>query len=110
VVFTEAQTGRDAEFNEWYDKQHVPDVLKVPGYCAAQRFRLEPDPNAPAGGPNKYLALYEMETDDVAATLAELMKRAGTSAMPMSEAMGQAIVTHLATPITSRVAALLANA
>lgn len=106
VVFTEAQPGRDAEFNTWYDNQHLPDVLKVPGFRAAQRYRLEPDPSAPAGGPSKYLALYEMETDDVAATLADLTSRAGTAAMPMTEAMGKAIVTHLATPITGRVTAL----
>ncbi len=40
LVLTNAVEGRDDEFNQWYDHQHIPDALDVPGYVAAQRFRL----------------------------------------------------------------------
>ena len=26
--------GREAEFNEWYDRRHVPDLLKTPTLIA----------------------------------------------------------------------------
>jgi hypothetical protein len=51
---------REAEFNEWYDKIHLPDVLETPGFIRATRYE-----NAePAEGQAKFLALYEIETDD----------------------------------------------
>ena len=30
VVMTNSGEGKDAEFNRWYDNQHIPDVLRVP--------------------------------------------------------------------------------
>ncbi|MDB5446135.1 MAG: hypothetical protein JWQ97_1452 [Phenylobacterium sp.] len=105
VVFTEAQPGQEAAFNTWYDSRHIPDVLSVPGFVAAQRFRVQP-PAGQTGGPQRYLALYEMETDDVGATMAELMARAGGAAMPLSEAMnGAAIQTFLADALGPKVSA-----
>lgn len=31
VAFSNAAGGQDAEFNAWYDGQHMPDVLAIPG-------------------------------------------------------------------------------
>jgi len=39
VVLTNPTSSKEAEYNEWYNKQHIPDVLNVPGFVAAQRFR-----------------------------------------------------------------------
>src|SRR5712692_5831572 len=68
VVMTNPTAGKEAEFNEWYNKHHIPDVLNVPGFVCGQRFRLA---DTQMGGENsnvyKYLALYEIETDDLAA-------------------------------------------
>lgn len=59
----------------------------MPGFVAAQRFRLAPvqydqsGPDRPqAKGeigkhPYKYLSLYELETDDLASVLKEVKKR-----------------------------------
>ena len=38
-------------------------------------------------GPHRYLAIYEIETDDIAAVLAEFGKRPGTELMPLSDAL-----------------------
>lgn len=90
VVVTDALPGREEEFNAWYDRQHVADVLRVPGFVAAQRFKLaQPDSSLPG----RYLALYEVETDNPQAALAELTKRAGTQQMIMSEAMDMSKVS-----------------
>jgi len=47
----------EAEFNEWYDKEHIPALAAVPGVLCARRFR--------GTGNRKYVALYHLETPDV---------------------------------------------
>jgi hypothetical protein len=68
LVFTNASPGRDADFNGWYDDHHVREVLgNIPGFASAQRYELSPLQREGArAGDWRYLALYELETDDVA--------------------------------------------
>jgi hypothetical protein len=75
-VFTNPTPGQEAEFNRWYDEDHLADVIEVPGFVAATRFRLAADqfPGNPAPPTHRYLALYEIETDDLAATMRALME------------------------------------
>ncbi len=47
----------DEEFNAWYNTQHLPDLLALPGFLDAARYV------AVKGGP-KYLAAYELESVD----------------------------------------------
>ena len=49
--------GLEAEFNEWYDKEHIPALAAVPGVLAARRFR--------GTGNRKYVALYHLATPAV---------------------------------------------
>jgi hypothetical protein len=67
VVFTEATSIEDeAEFNDWYDNTHLGDVLKTPGFVAATRYRLSPaQPEGSNPTTNKYLAIYEIEAEDI---------------------------------------------
>jgi hypothetical protein len=107
VVLTNPTAGKDAEFNEWYNGQHIPDVLNVPGFVCAQRFRLA---NTQMGGesssPYKYLALYEIETDDLAGALKDLRARAGTADMVMSDALDTNNVgAFIFTPVAEKVMA-----
>jgi hypothetical protein len=83
IAVTDSVPGREEEFNTWYEQQHVPDLLRIPGFVAARRFKLV---QSQGGLPGRYLALYEIETDDPQGALAELMNRAGTAQMVMSEA------------------------
>ena len=100
VVISNPVAGREREYNDWYDAQHLPDVLAVPGFVAAQRFRVAQQDNPLSGG---YVAIYEMETDDPQATLAALQSLAGTERMLMSDALDMdGITTALITPITPR--------
>jgi hypothetical protein len=57
-----ADASREAEFNEWYDKTHLPDVLETPGFVRATRY----ENTQPSKERAKFLALYEVETDDIA--------------------------------------------
>ena len=57
---------RDSEFNTWYDTIHIPDVLSSPGHKSAARYVIKD----PVKGKGKYLAIYEIETDDIKKTMA----------------------------------------
>jgi hypothetical protein len=52
-----------------YDVQHIPDVLKVEGFVSAERFQLATEQMSDAAPSHQYLAIYEIETDDLAKTL-----------------------------------------
>jgi len=49
-------------FNAWYDEEHVPLRLAVPGFLSARRYKAAED-----NGP-RYLALYDLESVDVLKT------------------------------------------
>ena len=42
MVLTNATPGTDAAFNRWYQQEHIPDLLRVPGVLSAQRFKVTP--------------------------------------------------------------------
>ena len=57
---------REEEFNDWYNTIHIPDVLETPGILNATRYECA----NPQEGHGKYLAIYDVETDDIEKTLA----------------------------------------
>ena len=48
----------EAEFNEWYDKEHIPALAAVPGVLSARRFRG-------TSGNRNYVALYHLASPQV---------------------------------------------
>ena len=82
VVMTNPVEGRESEYNRWYDEIHLKDVCSFPGFTGARRFRL-----VEGDAQHRYLALYELETDDPQRDLAALTASAGTDRMRMSEAL-----------------------
>jgi len=107
LALTNPVEGKENEFNEWYDQHHVPDVINVPGFVSGQRFKLS---DAQFGGEAskqyKYLALYEIETDDLAATIKELKARGGTPDIVASDAIdGRKVATYMFTQIREKVMA-----
>ena len=107
LALTNPVAGKENEFNEWYDKHHIPDVINVPGFISGQRFKLADAQfgNAEATKAYRYLALYEIETDDVAATIKELIARGGTADMVASDAIDRKALTYMFTPIREKVMA-----
>ena len=64
---------KEALFNEVYDKEHVPNLLKVPGVRGVTRLKTEvasvniggqPKPLDGAGAP-RYTAIYEIDGPEV---------------------------------------------
>ena len=45
VVTMEVNEADEAEFNEWYNEQHLPERMAIPGYVSARRFKLEGNNN-----------------------------------------------------------------
>ena len=58
-VWTDIDPAHEADFNAWYDREHMQERVAIPGFTHARRFR------ATDGGPRKYLALYVTDTLDV---------------------------------------------
>jgi len=96
LVFTSPVDGMDDEFNQWYDDQHLADVLDIPGFVSARRYRLvEPKHQADELMRWQYMAIYEIECDDISLALDEIRKRAGTTAMPISDALDKSKIATL---------------
>ena len=55
IVFVDVDAEHDAEFNEWYNQEHLPERLSAPGFLDGARYE------AVKGGP-RYLAVYELES------------------------------------------------
>jgi hypothetical protein len=76
IAAMDVEPSKDALFNEVYDKEHVPSLIKVPGLISVARFKREPL-RMSIGGELKtidiadeprYTALYEVEGPDVMST------------------------------------------
>jgi hypothetical protein len=65
MLWTDVDPEYEADFNRWYDEEHIQHLLQVPGFLSAGRYR------ALKGGP-KYLAMYELEDHNVLRTSAFL--------------------------------------
>lgn len=51
----------EADFNAWYDQEHIPALAAVPGTLMARRFKAE----GTTGGTHRYVALYHLTSPEV---------------------------------------------
>lgn len=63
LTITEPPPGMEEEFNAWYDEEHLPERLSIPGFLSARRWERDCRP-----GEGRYLATYELESAAVLAT------------------------------------------
>src|SRR6202034_814621 len=49
----------EADFNRWYDREHLEERVAIPGFIEARRYVIE------EGSMPKYLSLYSTETFEV---------------------------------------------
>ena len=99
LVMTNAVEGKESEFNEWYTSRHIHDILNVKGVVSAQRFKF-------LAGKNdfRFLALYELETDDPEAVLATIRDRDKNGTHVMSDSVNRStIFAGLFEAITARI-------
>ncbi|HUA55691.1 MAG TPA: hypothetical protein VMB81_26130 [Candidatus Sulfotelmatobacter sp.] len=89
ITFMDIAPADEAEFNRWYDGEHIAERVGIPGFIAARRFVAAPD----AGNPSpKYLAYYEAET------LAVLGGEAYRRALNNQTAWSRAVMARFVAP------------
>jgi hypothetical protein len=97
---------REDEFNRWYNETHLPDVLRVEGYIAAQRFRVVDGVPLAEGLPppsHRYLAVYELDTDDLEAASQRLREQVLQGAIGISDSLDlQSVSVSFYRPVTER--------
>jgi hypothetical protein len=63
VFSTPGDDVSDAEFDHWYD-QHLDEILSMPGFHSAQRYRVEPAVvDADVRFPFRNLVVYQVDDD-----------------------------------------------
>jgi hypothetical protein len=87
VVLTDAFPGRESDFDHWCDNQHIRDVLSIPGVVGAVRYQAAPHQSGPLEGVRRFMTVYDIESEDLPAVIAQLAARAGTPAMPISDSL-----------------------
>jgi len=88
LVFNAPRPGQQAEYNRWYDQEHAPDVVSIPGFVSAQRYEYNPlQLREVARRKPKYLVLYELRTRDLPAVLAEVRRRLKSGQTRISPAL-----------------------
>lgn len=55
LTLTEPPPAMEEEFNAWYDEEHIPERLAIPGFRSARRWVSD----------RTYLATYELDSPDV---------------------------------------------
>lgn len=72
----------DSEFNAWYESTHIPQVrAAIPAITAVHRYMpadLHDGGGQGAQPTHRYLAVYEMDTDDVASAATALQTALGS--------------------------------
>lgn len=88
VVLSNPVPGREQECNEWYETVHIPDMLAMPGFVAAQRSTMAC--SIAESNPYQYLAIYTIETEDLDTVVGGLLKAAESGNLYVSEALDAA--------------------
>lgn len=73
MVSMDVETDKEELFNEVYDEEHIPALLKVPGVIAVSRLKTEAGTLSLGGeevaitgeGLPRYIAIYEIENPGV---------------------------------------------
>jgi hypothetical protein len=85
MVWCDVPADKEAEFNRWYNEEHLAERLSVPGFLSAARYE------AVKGGP-KHLAVYELE--NAAVMESEAYKKVSNNPTPWTKKTGpQAVAT-----------------
>ncbi len=92
MVEQNCDPAREAEYHDWYDHIHIPDILRTPGFVSARRYRAKERRD----GRGMYLAIYEIETDDVEQAMKVRLERRAEEAKQGRSSQSR---DHLSRPI-----------
>jgi hypothetical protein len=69
-----------ADYHAWYDDVHLKECVAIDGIVSARRF-------APLDGNGPFVAIYELDTDDLSTVVKRLGEAVGAGKMQMSDAL-----------------------
>lgn len=64
----------EAEYHQWYDDTHLEEICEVEGITGARRY-------APTNGDGPFVAIYELDTDDLDAVVDRLRELGASGTM-----------------------------
>jgi hypothetical protein len=97
IVLSDPVAGKEQAYNDWYDRQHLQDMLTVAGVVSAQRFAFVCKINEVPHW--RYCALYTIESDNPAAVVENLLKTVASGAIYVSDAMDPNVYAAAYQPI-----------
>ena len=91
VVQANPVAGKEREFEQWYDNQHLQDVIDLPGFVAARRYVRSATQREQRALEYHYqsLALYEFDGDPRPGL--DALTTALANGMELSPALGDRI-------------------
>ena len=84
----EVDEADDAVFNKWYNEEHLPERMSIPGYVSARRFMLDPE-DGQANNVMRYLCIWELE--DGSPLQSEFYKEQNAKPTPTKDAAGAVV-------------------
>ena len=99
LVYTDPVAGQADEYNKWYNDIHLPDLMKIPNFFAAVRYKMVAGAGNGVKWPftQQYLAIYKLSSQSNADCVnagAEIAKRRNTPLMMISPAMATDVHAH----------------
>ena len=65
---------KEADYHAWYNETHLAELTKIDGIVSARRF-------APTDGEGPFIAIYELDSDNLDAVLARMGELAASGQM-----------------------------
>ena len=96
--------GQEDAYVKWYEGQHIHDLLRIPGFVACQFFKVGNTQFGEAKPPQRYLMIWEIETDNLPAVFADVNARLKDGRTVFSDKIFD-VKTYVSTtmvPITKR--------
>jgi hypothetical protein len=89
VALSNPVEGREDDFNDWYQNVHLPEIVSYKGVTSAQRFKSAV-PMQAQGINYNYLAIYDLDTDDLGGILQKMGADSQAGVNTMSDAADNA--------------------
>jgi hypothetical protein len=78
---------REEEYTNWYEKTHMHEVLGIEGFVSVKRFK------AVDGESPKFMAVYEVDVDDLSSVIPLLGQAGSQGNLTQSDASDRAATT-----------------
>jgi hypothetical protein len=80
AITNPVSSDRDEEYTDWYENTHMREVLGVEGFVSVKRFK------AIDGESPKFMAVYEVDVDDLNSVVALLGQAGAQGKLTQSDA------------------------